>query len=72
MKASVLHTQEIMLGLERKKRELEKRLQDVQAKLEVAIENHRHQIARSLTSKDPEERRMAENVRAYYDVPLTD
>jgi hypothetical protein len=66
---SVLDTQEAMLSLEREKRELEARLEQVKADLAVAVANHRAQIAKSLTSKDSVEREMAEGVRAWYEVP---
>ena len=66
---SILHTQDTMLSLEREKRELETRLEQVKTDLAVAVANHRAQIAKSLTSKDLEEREMAEGVRAWYEVP---
>jgi len=66
---SILHTQDTMLSLEREKRELETRLEQVKTDLAVSIANHRAQIAASLTSHDPEERQMAEGVRAWYEVP---
>lgn len=72
MTESVLHTQEMMLVLERERRELEARLAVVKARLEEAIEAHKRQIARSLTSKDPEEREMAASIREWYGIPLPD
>ena len=68
MTTSVLQTQEPMLALEREVRETEQRLAVLKERLALAIEAHREQIRRSLDSKLPEEREMAEDVAVWYDV----
>jgi hypothetical protein len=70
---SVLATQKPLLELSREIRETEARLERMKARLERLTHAHKEQIRRSLTSKDPEERAMAEGVAAWYDVrPTTD
>lgn len=57
-----------MLELGREVREAEALLVEMKARLVKLTEAHKEQIRRSLTSKDPEEREMAEGVAAWYGV----
>lgn len=67
---SVLDTQRRLLALEDTRRGLEEKLAKVNERIEKAKEAHREQIAKSLTSKNPEEREMAQRVATFWDVPL--
>lgn len=65
---SVFHTQGIVAFVTREVRQAEERLERMQRRLANAIEKHRQQIRQSLLSEDPEERRAAESIAAFWDV----
>ncbi len=69
---SVLWTQDLVRSAEQKLREALQAFRDCEARLERAKETHREQIGRSLTSAIPEERRMAQSVAQFWEVPIPD
>jgi division protein CdvB (Snf7/Vps24/ESCRT-III family) len=63
---SVFKTQEAVFRLEVQAQKLRERLELIERRLQDAREAHRAQIAESLTSKDPEERRPAQSIAAWW------
>lgn len=67
---SVLDTQRRLLALEDTRRGFEEKLAKVKERIEKVKEAHREQIAKSLTSTDPEEREMAHGIATFWEVPF--
>lgn len=67
---SVLDSQARLHKAEKQLRSIMEGVRKLEAKIAELKDAHRAQIARSLLSKDEEERRMAANIAAWWEVPL--
>lgn len=67
---TVLFSQDVVRSAEQKLREAQLLVQACMDRLDRAKESHREQIARSLTSRIPEEKQMATNIANFWEVPI--
>jgi len=56
------------MALNQRKSRIESQLEAVKRRIEEATEKHKEQIRKSLTSKNPEEREMAERIADWWNV----